>query len=143
MPRPDGAHGGEDLQGESQPRRDVAAVVILTAIRERRQKAAEQVAVGQVKFQHIEARFQPELRGSNEFFANRIHVCAGHRARDLADTRHVRQSRRGEQRPIARGLAGPGLLAHVLVSKYCDHLPLYRQCEIYARQGLELDRSTL
>jgi len=29
------------------------------------------------------------------------------------------------------------------VSKYCDHLPLYRQCEIYARQGLELDRSTL
>ena len=30
-------------------------------------------------------------------------------------------------RPIARGLAGPGLLAHVLVSKYCDHLPLYRQ----------------
>ncbi len=35
-------------------------------------------------------------------------------------------------RPIARGLAGPGLLAHVLVSKYCDHLPLYRQSEIYA-----------
>ena len=30
-------------------------------------------------------------------------------------------------RPIARGMAGPGLLAHVLVSKYCDHLPLYRQ----------------
>ncbi len=46
-------------------------------------------------------------------------------------------------RPIARGLAGPGLLAHVLVSKYCDHLPLYRQEEIYAREGVELDRSTL
>jgi transposase len=46
-------------------------------------------------------------------------------------------------RPIARGLAGPGLLAHVLVSKYCDHLPLYRQSEIYAREGVELDRSTL
>jgi transposase len=46
-------------------------------------------------------------------------------------------------RPIARGLAGPGLLAHVLVSKYCDHLPLYRQAEIYAREGVELDRSTL
>ena len=46
-------------------------------------------------------------------------------------------------RPIARGLAGPGLLAHVLVSKYCDHLPLYRQEEIYAREGIELDRSTL
>jgi transposase len=46
-------------------------------------------------------------------------------------------------RPIARGLAGPGLLAHVLVSKYCDHLPLYRQEEIYAREGVELERTTL
>jgi transposase len=46
-------------------------------------------------------------------------------------------------RPIARGLAGPGLLAHVLVSKYSDHLPLYRQSEIYAREGVELERSTL
>ncbi len=46
-------------------------------------------------------------------------------------------------RPIARGLAGPGLLAHVLVAKYADHLPLYRQSQIYARAGVELDRSTL
>jgi transposase len=46
-------------------------------------------------------------------------------------------------RPIERGLAGAGLLAHVLVSKYCDHQPLYRQSEIYAREGVELDRSTL
>jgi transposase len=46
-------------------------------------------------------------------------------------------------RPIVRGLAGPGLLAHVLVSKYCDHLPLYRQSEIYARDGVDLDRSTM
>jgi transposase len=46
-------------------------------------------------------------------------------------------------RPIARGLAGPGLLAHVLVAKYADHLPLYRQSEIYAREGVDLDRSTL
>jgi transposase len=46
-------------------------------------------------------------------------------------------------RPIERGLAGPGLLAHVLVSKYADHLPLYRQAEIYGREGVDLDRSTL
>src|SRR5246500_1345810 len=46
-------------------------------------------------------------------------------------------------RPIERGLAGPGLLAHVLVAKYADHLPLYRQSEIYAREGVDLDRSTL
>ena len=46
-------------------------------------------------------------------------------------------------RPIDKGLAGPGLLAHVLVSKYADHQPLYRQSEIYARTGVELDRSTM
>ncbi len=46
-------------------------------------------------------------------------------------------------RPIERGYAGPGLLAHVVVSKYCDHLPLYRQSQIYARSGVELDRATL
>src|SRR5580698_6799191 len=46
-------------------------------------------------------------------------------------------------RPIDKGLAGPGLLAHVLVAKYADHLPLYRQEEIYAREGVELSRSTM
>ena len=46
-------------------------------------------------------------------------------------------------RPIERGLAGPSLLAHVIVSKYADHLPLYRQSDIYARQGVEISRSTL
>ena len=45
--------------------------------------------------------------------------------------------------PIERGLPGPGLLAHVLISKYCDHLPLYRQSEIYGREGVDLHRSTL
>ena len=38
-------------------------------------------------------------------------------------------------RPIARGMAGPGLLAHVLVSKYCDHLPLYRQTRDLCASG--------
>lgn len=46
-------------------------------------------------------------------------------------------------RPIDRGIAGPGLLAHVLVSKFADHVPLYRQSVIYAREGVELDRSLL
>jgi transposase len=45
--------------------------------------------------------------------------------------------------PIERGRPGPALLAHVLVAKYCDHLPLHRQSAIYAREGVELDRSTL
>ena len=68
--------------------------------------------------------------------------------------RHVRPKRRctacetivqapAPTRPIARGMAGPGLLAQVLVGKYCDHLPLYRQSGIYAREGVDLSRSTL
>jgi transposase len=46
-------------------------------------------------------------------------------------------------RPIPRAMAGPGLLAHILVSKFDDHLPLYRQGEILARHGAEIPRSTL
>ena len=45
--------------------------------------------------------------------------------------------------PIERGRPGPHLLAHVAVAKYCDHTPLHRQAVIYARSGVELDRSTL
>ncbi len=46
-------------------------------------------------------------------------------------------------RIIEGGIPTEALIAHVLVSKYADHLPLYRQAQIYARQGIELDRSTL
>jgi len=46
-------------------------------------------------------------------------------------------------RPIAKGMAAAGLLAHVMVAKYCDHLPLYRQSRIYAREGVQIDRSTM
>ena len=45
--------------------------------------------------------------------------------------------------PVRRGRAGPGLIAHVLVAKYADHLPLHRQAEIYAREDIDLPRSTL
>ena len=47
------------------------------------------------------------------------------------------------ERPIAGGLATPALLAQVLISKYCDHTPLYRQSQIFARHGVDLSRSTL
>jgi len=46
-------------------------------------------------------------------------------------------------RLLTGGMATAGLIAHVLVSKYADHLPLYRQAEIFQRQGIELDRATL
>ncbi|QDV32366.1 IS66 family transposase [Tautonia plasticadhaerens] len=45
--------------------------------------------------------------------------------------------------PIDKGLPGPGLLAHVITSKYGDHLPLYRQEDILARHGVVLSRATL
>lgn len=44
---------------------------------------------------------------------------------------------------LEKSVAGPGLVAHVAASKYADHLPLYRQAEIFARQGADLPRSTL
>ena len=44
---------------------------------------------------------------------------------------------------IARGRAGPGLLAHIMVAKFDDHLPLYRQAEIFARDGVTLETSSL
>lgn len=46
-------------------------------------------------------------------------------------------------RPIEKGRPGPGLLAHILVSKFGDHIPLYRQSQILAREGIDIDRSTL
>ena len=61
-------------------------------------------------------------------------VCGGCKAITQADA---------PSRPVDRLLAGAGLLAQVLVSKYCDHTPLYRQSQIYARAGLDLHRSTL
>jgi transposase len=45
--------------------------------------------------------------------------------------------------PIPRGMAGPGFLAHIAIAKFCDHLPLYRQAEIYTRSGLDIDRGQL
>jgi transposase len=45
--------------------------------------------------------------------------------------------------PIERGLPGPGLLAHIAISKFVDHQPLHRQSEMYAREGIELDRALM
>ncbi len=46
------------------------------------------------------------------------------------------------KRPFANGMAGASVIAHVLVSRFCDHTPLYRQAQIYARDGVEIPRST-
>ena len=47
------------------------------------------------------------------------------------------------ERLVENGIPTEALVAHVLVAKYADHTPLYRQAQIYARQGITLDRSTL
>jgi len=44
--------------------------------------------------------------------------------------------------PLERGLAGPGLLAYIVSSKFADYLSLYRLEEIFARQGFEISRAT-
>lgn len=46
-------------------------------------------------------------------------------------------------RPIEKGIAGPGLIAYTLISKYVDHLPLYRQVQQHKRQGVEIAESTI
>jgi transposase len=45
--------------------------------------------------------------------------------------------------PIEKGRPGPGLLSHIAISKYCDGIPLYRQSVILAREGVEIDRTTM
>jgi transposase len=73
-----------------------------------------------------------------QFFVRR-HIRAKYSCRHCA-TVHTAPM---PAQPIDRGLAAPGLLAHVLASKYLDHLPLYRQEQIYARDGVTLPRSTM
>jgi transposase len=51
--------------------------------------------------------------------------------------------RHAPARLIPGGMPTEATVAHVLVSKYADHMPLYRQAQIYSRQGIDLDRSTL
>ena len=96
----------------------------------------------------------PECGGELRKFGEDVSEMLGYVPSSFKVVRHVRPklSCRGcervvqaeaPSRPIDRGIPGPGLLAHVLVAKYADHLPLYRQSEIYAREGVDLDRSTL
>lgn len=68
------------------------------------------------------------------------HVCLKYACKPCQE--HVVQAKKPAQ-PIEKGLAAPGLLSHVITSKYCDHLPLHRQEAILARHGVELSRKTL
>ena len=84
-----------------------------------------------------------------EYRPARLVVLVHHRKvyglceKDRAERRAEPIASPGPVRPIENGLAGPGLLARILVAKYCEHLPLYRQQAIFSREGLELPRQTL
>jgi len=78
-----------------------------------------------------------------DFIAAKLKVVEIHRPKkSCRDCEHMVQSP-APSRPIPRGLAGPSLLAHILVAKFDDHVPLYRQGEIFARLGADIPRSTL
>ena len=78
-----------------------------------------------------------------DFIAARLKVVEVHRPKkSCRDCERMVQTP-APPRPIPRGMASPALLAHILVAKYDDHLPLYRQGEIFARMGADIPRSTL
>lgn len=72
-------------------------------------------------------------------FIVKRHICEKYACRDCGTIAEAPLP----SMPIEKGAPGSGLLAHVLISKYCDHLPLYRQSEIYAREGVDIPRSTM
>lgn len=72
-------------------------------------------------------------------FVVRRHVCEKYSCRDCG----VIVEAELPAMPIKKGMPGAALLAHVLTAKFCDHLPLYRQSEIYAREGVDVSRSTM
>jgi transposase len=78
-----------------------------------------------------------------EYMPGRFKVIVAVRPKYLCGQCNTISQAHAPSRPLAKRYAGPSLLAHVLTSKYGDHLPLYRQSEIYAREGVDLSRSTL
>lgn len=78
-----------------------------------------------------------------DFIAAKLKVVEVHRPKkSCRDCERMAQTT-APPRPILRGMASPALLAHILIAKYDDHLPLYRQGEIFARMGADIPRSTL
>jgi transposase len=78
-----------------------------------------------------------------DFIAAKLKVVEVHRPKKSCRSCERMVQAPAPTRPIPRGMAGPALLAHILVAKYDDHLPLYRQGEIFARLGADIPRSTL
>lgn len=92
----------------------------------------------------IRRRFAEEVREQLEYVPASLIVIQHVRPKSACEAcqAHVVIADRLPE-PIEKGLPGPGLLAHVAVSKYADHLPLYRQEGIFKRFGVDLSRSTM
>ncbi len=108
---PHRAHGREHLQRVAQAARQIAAIGIVATVGERRDEAGEQVAVGTVQFEPVEASLGGPARSGHEVIAYAFHVFARHRARHRA-IGQVGLRRGREQRPVAFGqrLVGTGAL---------------------------------
>lgn len=152
----------EELEAASAEKREqtaktlapAAATVFAAAARKPRRRPLPDHLPREVEVHEPEEKGCPACGGSLSKLAEDVSEVLEYVPARFKVIRHVRPKlsctkcdnivqAEAPSRPIARGLAGPGLLAHVLVSKYADHLPLYRQAEIYAREGVDLERSTL
>jgi len=118
----------------------------------RRRELPDDLPIVRIEAPHDELANDPQYVKIGEDVSEVVEWQRGH----FVKVQYVRPkyARRGEpeggviaapvlERPIPKGLAGPGLLAHVLVSKYADHLPLSRLENIFARQGLPFAKSTM
>src|SRR3989454_427995 len=101
-PGPGGAHGIEHLEGIAQAVGERSAVVVPADVRQRRDEAREQVAVGHVQLEHVETRLGGHAGGLDELLPHPVHVLPVHLLRHLA-LGQVRDRRRGDQRPVAVG----------------------------------------
>lgn len=131
-----------------------AAAAPLRARVERRQRLPENLPVVEEVIEPEAVQAEPtEWRRIGEEVSEQLDYEPGRFfCRRLIRPKYVHRTNRDlapivaalPERLLERSLPAPGLLAHVLVSKYCDHLPLYRQERIYAtRQGVHLPRQTL
>lgn len=72
-----------------------------------------------------------------------IQVLCHHRKKYVCKACNVIKIAERPVQPIPKSIASPGLLSHIVVSKFCDHLPLYRQAQIFSRNDIDLSRGTL
>jgi transposase len=149
----------ETLEADQAERRAAASPAVAAAIEEavERQKPARRPLpehLPREEVRHAAACTCPHCGGALRRIGEEVSETLDYVPGRFKVIRHVREklscracdtviAAPAPDHAIARGRAGAGLLAHIAISKYDDHLPLYRQAEIFARAGVELETSTL